>query len=59
MEREGVMSGHLPIIALTANVTSESEQRCREAGMDYFLPKPLIMAGAYLLKLWSLTLPLY
>ncbi|KAH9926496.1 uncharacterized protein B0H18DRAFT_1006430 [Fomitopsis serialis] len=44
MEREGAISGHLPVIALTANVTSESEQRCREAGMDHFLPKPLVMA---------------
>ncbi|KZT73395.1 hypothetical protein DAEQUDRAFT_684402 [Daedalea quercina L-15889] len=44
MEREGVITGHLPIIALTANVTTESEARCREAGMDHFLPKPLDMA---------------
>ncbi|TFY61365.1 hypothetical protein EVJ58_g4543 [Rhodofomes roseus] len=44
MERDGAISGHLPIIALTANVTNESEQRCREAGMDHFLPKPLVMA---------------
>ena len=45
MERDGVLQGHLPIIALTANVTTESEGRCREAGMDHFLPKPLDMAG--------------
>lgn len=47
MEWEGVLQGHLPIIALTANVTTESEERCREAGMDHFLPKPLNMAGTF------------
>ena len=34
--------GERPVIAaLTAAVSREDEQRCREAGMDYFLPKPL------------------
>lgn len=47
MERDGVLQGHLPIVALTANVTTESEERCREAGMDHFLPKPLDMAGKF------------
>ncbi|PCH34375.1 hypothetical protein WOLCODRAFT_87468 [Wolfiporia cocos MD-104 SS10] len=44
MEREGMLSGHLPVIALTANVSTESEDRCREAGMDGFLPKPLVLS---------------
>ena len=56
MERDGVLQGHLPIIALTANVTTESEGRCREAGMDHFLPKPLRMTGesscAFLVSVW-------
>ena len=45
MERSGVLPGHLPIIALTANVTQESEGECKAAGMDHFLPKPLKMNG--------------
>ncbi len=31
----------LPIIALTAGVLDPDRRRCREAGMDDFLPKPL------------------
>jgi len=41
LERAGTLYGHLPIIALTANVSTESEDQCRIAGMDHFLPKPL------------------
>lgn len=58
MERDGVLQGHLPIVALIANVTTESEGRCLEAGMDHFLPKPLDMAGtscsAASLSSWTL-----
>ena len=32
---------HLPIIALTADATSETERQCREAGMDAVLTKPV------------------
>lgn len=45
MEKTGALRGRLPIIALTADVTGESEDRCRAAGMDHFLPKPLKLAG--------------
>lgn len=31
----------VPIIALTGNDTEEARTACREAGMDFFLPKPV------------------
>ena len=34
-------SGHLPVVALTAHVTGEMERRCRDAGFDHYLPKPV------------------
>jgi signal transduction histidine kinase/ligand-binding sensor domain-containing protein/CheY-like chemotaxis protein len=34
---------HTPIIALTADVADGHRQRCREAGMDDFLAKPLML----------------
>jgi two-component system, sensor histidine kinase len=32
---------HLPVLALTADVTDDVRQQCREAGMDDFLQKPV------------------
>ncbi|EKM61530.1 uncharacterized protein PHACADRAFT_248203 [Phanerochaete carnosa HHB-10118-sp] len=43
LENNGTIHGRLPIIALTANVSTESEEKCRAAGMDHFLPKPFRM----------------
>lgn len=45
LENKGRVKGRLPIIALTANVSTESEEKCRVAGMDHFLPKPFKFAG--------------
>lgn len=35
----------IPIIALTANVLPADERRCREAGMDGFIPKPFTLVA--------------
>jgi len=35
-------NGDVPVLALTANVMSEDKDRCFRAGMDAFLPKPLV-----------------
>ncbi|GAA95044.1 uncharacterized protein L969DRAFT_95980 [Mixia osmundae IAM 14324] len=40
-ERSGELQGRLPILALTANVTTESETACKAVGMDDFLTKPV------------------
>ena len=37
----------LPIIALTANASETDDQRCRDAGMDAFMSKPLQLAALY------------
>jgi CheY-like chemotaxis protein len=34
----------VPIVALTANALPEDERRCREAGMDDYLAKPITPA---------------
>jgi len=38
--REQENGGHIPVIALTANAYEDNRQRCFDAGMDDFLPKP-------------------
>ncbi|KAJ3049644.1 hypothetical protein HK097_009380 [Rhizophlyctis rosea] len=43
MEKASGAKRRLPIIALTANVSEDSKEECRLAGMDMFLPKPLRM----------------
>jgi PAS domain S-box-containing protein len=38
---------HVPIIALTAGVVKEEQERCIQSGMDDFLPKPLSRKELY------------
>jgi PAS domain S-box-containing protein len=37
----------VPIIAMTGNVFSEDRERCKAAGMDLFIPKPIDAADFY------------
>jgi signal transduction histidine kinase len=41
-ERDGA-GPRIPIVAITATATKEDQARCFEAGMDDYLPKPIMM----------------
>ena len=45
--RELPAHGHTPIIALTANVLEEQQQKCLEVGMNGFITKPIDPALLY------------
>ena len=45
--QEKLTGAHIPIVALTAHVGPESEQRALSAGMDAFLTKPIRMNELY------------
>ena len=40
---EARQGGHLPIVALTANVMEGEQEKCRQAGMDDYVSKPLTL----------------
>jgi len=40
MQTEGLISGHVPVIAVTANARSEQVKAALDAGMDDVVPKP-------------------
>ena len=54
-ERERTEGGHVPIIAMTANVLNGDREHCLAMGMDDYLAKPITRQGIWAaLSRWSL-----
>jgi PAS domain S-box-containing protein len=56
--REALTGDHTPIIAMTANTMQGDDERCFEAGMDDFLPKPVERTSLHtILQKWMPASP--
>src|SRR5205823_5167777 len=54
LRRREAPTAHVPVIALTADVLADARGRCREAGMDDYLAKPMHLEElAALLQRWA------
>ena len=49
MKKEEELGGHVPIIAMTACVMKEDRERCKRAGMDAYMAKPINRVELYML----------
>jgi two-component system, sensor histidine kinase and response regulator len=46
-EKERSSGDHMPIVAMTAHAMKGDEERCRDAGMDFYLTKPIQSADLF------------
>ena len=54
--RERSTGGHLPIVAMTANVVEGERERCLAVGMDDYIPKPVkLPVLAAILRRWLIA----
>jgi len=47
LQQEGIVHGHVPVIAVTANVRSEQVEVALKAGMDNVISKPFRIPELY------------